>query len=577
MNKLITVIDKWSIQQKLWSIIALNVLILIHGLWVPFYNVDEVTNAIYARFINEGRLGLADFLGNTYLLTHYLYVLAFRIFNGNSLALVHTIHIVYRSFTIYALYLCGRNLKGERTGLWAALFYCLFSTCFMSKDFHTPSAESFTLFPAALSALFLFKGLDHSKARDFALSGFFIGLATLFKIPIGITIVAMNFILLFQSKKKFFHLFVVNISFLVTILSPAFFMMPFGHGFVLMWNKIQETNASYISVHSDLNFLYWVFKFIIRTLLMMAATLVVSFFAMIATKRVFWQKNKHTPAWQKHLFVFFSLMLMLYVVTIGKRIFYHYYVFCLVPLCLLAAIGYDSFKSIISAVNKDIKVRDPKRVAVYQFVQRHLVFFLAFPTFLAFCDGALNFSTLPQPVSSAVQYIQQNTKETDRLYVWGNLPQIYFFTGRQPATPYFWTELLVGSTNSSAALEYVIATRKKLKLDEMLMTDMKPNFIQNQKPTGGDIKPSQMSYLNENDLFTVEELLELMPTDSYWHKVFKDFLVQPPTYIIDTSEKNIRGFGYYPINNYPVMRQFILSRYKMETTRDGLVLYRLNP
>ena len=70
-------INHLSPYQHLGVIVTVHLLLSLPGLWVPYFNIDELTNALYARFINAGMVGLKDFLGSTYLLTHYLYALVY--------------------------------------------------------------------------------------------------------------------------------------------------------------------------------------------------------------------------------------------------------------------------------------------------------------------------------------------------------------------------------------------------------------------------------------------------------------------------------------------------------------------
>src|SRR5262249_31711147 len=98
----------------LFLIIGLNLLFSLPGLWVPYFNIDEVTNAIVAKFMNRSLLGLNDFIGDTYFLTHYLYAAMDRLFGLTSLMPIHLFHTVWKTMTILAAYLLGREAMGQR-------------------------------------------------------------------------------------------------------------------------------------------------------------------------------------------------------------------------------------------------------------------------------------------------------------------------------------------------------------------------------------------------------------------------------------------------------------------------------
>lgn len=559
----------WSKSRFFLFLFLLNGLVLIHGLWVPYYNIDELTNGIYARFLNEGRLNLSDFLGNTYLLTHYLYAWVFELFQPSSLLIMHVVHILWRFGTAVALYFTGEELYDERTGRWAAVFYTVFSICFMSKDFQTPSAESFCLLPTALSCLFYFRGLNQQKLRNFVFSAVFAAVATHFKTPIGIISAVTGLSLLIQGRKAILPLVVYSLTYAIILIAPALFIQPFGSGFQLIFEKLSETNSVYIQSHEGLSFLYWILKFVIRTLLILGSSFFLTAFAIYAGREVFWFFRLERLVWYKVFFLVLFLMNALFVVTIGKRIFYHYYTFIMIALPLLGAWGLRLFDLKIQASADDQTVS-----RFYSYLRSRVGLFIFFPLLLAFTDGAFNFSTMPRRFDEAVQYIKDTTKETDQIYIWGNVPQVYFYSARQPSTVYFWSDTLAGTSPGSPAMEYVKATGQKLNTQDMLAKDFQLRRAFQEKREDSYKKGPRLSGIADAELFTVEELLERIE-HPYWKKVFHDFLNHPPVLFIDTSPANIRGFGYFEIEKYELLKRFVWDNYTLEGVKDGLVFYRL--
>lgn len=558
-----------QIKKKLIWIVLFNLFFLIHGLWVPFYNIDEITNALFARFILNGDLSLKDFLGNPYLITHYIYVFLFKLWNENSLVLIHVFHMFYRGLTAIAVYYFGKELKDERVGLWSAFLFSCSGVAFMSKDFHTPSAESFSLLPAALATTFLFKFWNQNqKKRWLFLSGIFVGIAALCKAPMGIILIVFNLFLLF-GESVFRNVILLNLGFSFVTLIPVVLVQPLGAGIYHLMVNMQKTGG-YIQVHSNIMFLYWVLKFILRSALVFGASAFATIFSFLALADVFSLKKSNKSLWKKLFLIVFCFVSTLFVTTIGKRIFFHYFVFCLPFSSVLAGYGLCRF-------NPQLFQRPfftKRSIAVLTFLKKKTLLFCLLPVCIFFLEGSLNFSTKPDKTDRAIEYIKSHTAPDDRIYVWGNMPQLYFYSGRLPALTNFWTESLVGNTNSSPAMEYVMATKEKLRVIDLLAKDLEAKSIQKNKPSEILKRVTSLRGLFENDLLTIEELSEITD-EPHWKRFLNIFVLHPPKLIIDTSPANIRGYAYYPMEKYPLMKAIILSKYQLKTYENGLAIYAL--
>ncbi len=564
-----------STRQKLFLIVCLNLFLCLPGLWVPFYNHDETTNTLYASFVNQGLLGLKDFIGSAYFLTHYLYILVYRFVAPSNFVAMHVIHALWKSLTCLALFWAGKNLDDEKTGLWAALFYCVFSTCFMSKDFHSPGAESLSLLPAALSAGFVFHGIRWQRKRDFFLAGCFAGFAYLFKAPMGVTLAAICLTVWVKGENSFRYSLFAVLGFLIVFLSPICFVWPPQEGLRFFIQKISETNSNYIQSYHQISFLYLTLKFLIRTTLVFVASFGMTVFALYALRVVFEYKQSYQQYWQKMFFLFVWFLFLLGVVTLGGRMFYHYFVFLFVPMPLLAASGVKQVDLyLISHPPQGAKDRFKKGGARFlNLVKQHMAFLMILPAAIFFLDGAFNYSSRPEKIDEAVHYIQTHTAQTDRIYVWGYMPQIYFFSQRLPSTVYFWSEFLAGSSPGSPAMEYVRATGDTLNVAAFIRKDFDPKVFASGDPD--EFKNgNNPARLSDMDLLTLSEILSRI-THSYWKKVFGDFLKHPPELFIDTSPVGSHGFGHYPIKNYELLKRFISDNYNLETVLDGLIIYRL--
>lgn len=548
---------------ELWHILVLNLALAIPTLWVPFYKVDELTNALYARLIINGDVGLKDFLGSTYFLTHYLYVFIFKIIDNSSLMPMHALHGLWKCGTITGLYLAGSQMRDKKTGLWAALFYTVYNFCFMSKDFHTPSAESFSLFPASFVAYFLFRAMKENNLHLYFACGFCVGIATLFKAPMGITLLALNAVFVFKTEKRIQALIAINSAFILSYFSPALFYTNPLEGIKLIIDKLTYTQTGYVAFHQD-SFIYWGTKFILRTLLVFASTLGISYLACYAIRLLF--TGRRSTHWIHIWFLSLWTLFLWYDATLGKRVFYYYFKFLLVPLPLLAAYC-------LTTLTEHKKKSFSYTVA--HFIKHYIVLFMAIPLVGFSVEGATNFSTravIPFDFNPAINYIKEQTKPGDRIYVWGYIPQIYFYSNRLPATSYFWSDVLAGSSPGSPAMEYVRATGDQLSLGEKIAKDLEPySFTEKESEK---IDGRTLSQVSDNELFTVQELLDRIE-NKHWKTVLNDFFVHPPVLFIDSAPLNYRGFGYYQISKYELLKRFIADNYNYETHASGMPFYRL--
>lgn len=558
-------------REKLALIILLNLILSIPSLWVPYYKVDELTNALFARFINRGTLGLKDFLGNTYFFTHYLYALVLKFTSGNTLIPMHAVNAIWKSLTIIALYRAGKYFIDEKTGLWSALFYCVSSYCFLSKDFHTPSAESFSLLPAALSAGFVLKGVDDDRMRSFFWAGVFVAVATLFKAPMGITILAINTMLLVRGRHFFRHGVVTSMGFILAFFIPAYLYFPPYEGVTRVLDTMLGVQT-YIQFHSDPT-LYWASKFIIRILLVACASAGMSLFVLHGLRNLFLLRSVDRAMWTKLFFLVTWLICLGFTVTLGKRIFFYYFIFLLAPLSLIAGGSLVQFDRRLCASS------GREQTWFFRFmggVRRYIFIILAVPLIGFSIEGALNYSTLavmPSNFHDIIRYVQTHTQEEDRIFVWGYIPQIYFYSGRLPSGVHFWSDALAGSSPGSPAMEYLHATGKTLSLNEKLAKDFTANPFQQKSESEMEVHAG-LAGVGEVELFNYQELLNQI-ANPYWKEVFADFFAHPPQLFIDSSPLNYRGFGYYPINKYELLKRFIADNYELETTVDHMIIYRL--
>ena len=123
----------------------------------------------------------------------------------------------------------------------------------------------------------------------------------------------------------------------------------------------------------------------------------------------------------------------------------------------------------------------------------------------------------PDPVSL---YVAAHTRPGDRIFVWGNAPAVYVFSGRVPSTRF--VGFLRGFPRSSE----------------------KP-------PVNWDTAPE------------------------VWPQLGEDFALHPAVLVVDTSTEGWNSFGVYSMDRFPVLPGIIRARYRLFTKVAGVALYRL--
>jgi hypothetical protein len=240
------------------------------------------------------------------------------------------------------------------------------------------------------------------------------------------------------------------------------------------------------------------------------------------------------PRAPRPVFALAWLVAMMPAVAAGDRFFPHYYLMLLPPLCLLAAPGMIALAE-----------RRPRRgrfVAAFTILAVGVTAGLSWscPT----CDGqgtirALAVGVTPgrHDVRPALQhnqrgylavaaYVKAHTAPDDRIFVWGNSPEIYFYADRIMGTRFAFCNYLTGKIWGTAA---------------------------------GDTD------ILDTDRFTVPRA---------WDELVSDLGRAPPALIVDAAAGALDGFGLNAASRYPDLWEIIQHAYRAEAVIDRVPVYR---
>jgi len=192
---------------------------------------------------------------------------------------------------------------------------------------------------------------------------------------------------------------------------------------------------------------------------------------------------------------------VLAVVT-GWRFFGHYYLQLLPPLALLAT------RPIVHASRRVLAA-----VAVV----------LAVPVgFFVHQAFAMPPSRTERVTDTLVAYVRRTVRPGQRIFVWGHLPELYWRSGRPPATRFETTEFLTGLSGG------------------------RPN-----SQTGAeDAAPGA------------------------WADFHADLAAHPPVLVLDLAPADVRGGRYEALSRFPRFGEYLAHRYRRVATIDGVVAYR---
>jgi hypothetical protein len=240
------------------------------------------------------------------------------------------------------------------------------------------------------------------------------------------------------------------------------------------------------------------------------------------------------PRAPRPVFALAWLIAMIPAVAAGNRFFPHYYLMLLPPLCLLAAPG-------VLALAEG---RPRRRGFVAAFAALAVGVTTGLSWSCPTCDGqgtiralAVGVTTGRSDVKPAPQhnqrsylavaaYVRAHTTPDDRIFVWGNSPEIYFYADRIMGTRFAFCNYLTGKIWGTAA---------------------------------GDTE------ILDTDRFAVPRA---------WDELVSDLGRAPPELIVDAAAGKLDGFALNGASRYPHLWEIIQQAYRPEAMIDGVPLYR---
>jgi dolichyl-phosphate-mannose-protein mannosyltransferase len=214
----------------------------------------------------------------------------------------------------------------------------------------------------------------------------------------------------------------------------------------------------------------------------------------------------------KFLSALLYLFFSLIAAILGFRFYPHYFIQSFPPLVFFAILGWEALqiKPWIRGLALTVSILG---VLIQHFtIERFLNW-----------DPTKDYAPLNQHVGA---YIKEHTKPEDTLFIWGWGHGIYYYADRRKAVRLMHSDPLSGRISSEDPQKY--------------------NYKDAERTTSPEA----------------------------WEIFSQDMEKNQPIYVVNTSPANIHEYGYFPMEDYPILKEYVAQHYRLETTIDGVEIYR---
>ncbi|MBT5873501.1 MAG: hypothetical protein HOH43_08790 [Candidatus Latescibacteria bacterium] len=448
---------------------------------------------------------------------YYVYYLVFLIAGPNNLFAVHLIASLFVLITALIVRELGSEIYGERSGAWAGIGYVIFSHTFISRDTLAANVEIFTLVPLTLGFLFYMKGERKDRVSLLLLGGACCAVSMFFRQPSVVNMAVIAVYLGFRFQ------YLADLSFRRMLRIGSAVFAGFGISVALIaWFHYSLGNLDsmvewswYIAmryVNSETTLPYVLRRiFVVHVTFILAGGLLwyMGIGHLITAVREGVQKLPDSGGGILMVLWFTAAYMTLFT---GWRFPGHYHLTLLPPLSVLAGAAF--------ALMRNNQITLP--ISRIKRQNRYLLGATAVPA-LAFLIIAYFVRSDTVAFRPIPEYIIENTKPEDRIFVWGSAPHIYSFSHRRNATRFVSGSHLVG----------MYASRPHREIDSSKW-----------------IVPGS------------------------WEMLDQDFEEHPPELIIDMSPIS-SNWDRHPMTRYPVLKDHLMA-YSLEESILGAQIYRRN-
>jgi len=504
----------------------------------PLLSDDEAIYATTADAMARGDLLYRDVVDHKPPLIYSMYRLGFAAFGRYGTQGAHALVVLSVLLTagfLFAIGGRGRSPGSRGEGLAAAGLFLIFSTTWHDYDALAANCELFLLAPQAAAAWLLLRALDRPSpgVRQWAIHlavGALIGVSALFKVQ-GLTFLGASIGFLawwsFLRQARWSRAVGAALCHLAgALVPPALYLLGCARAgnaaAAFYWFKF---NFSYVG--AGLSGFAAIARGLRRTLLIGGAALVpyalglaAAIVVAVGVARVI--RHRRAPGFDANAPPAPAVLGLLWLVTsavavtAGGRFFGHYFHLVLAPLCLLAAPVFCRLWSQGAS----------RRASLILLCALPALAFFALATFARPLAGALD--EREPPYAEVAASIDQLTAADERIFVWGNSPQLYVLARRPMGARFSFCNYMTGESPGT---------------------------------------PTETGQWNAD--------ANQLP--AAWEMLFADLDRRRPALLVDAAAAGWDGYDKFPVARYPRLRAYVDRHYWPVGVRAGVVLYRRLP
>jgi len=512
------------------AVFAVGMLLRVPTFGRAMLSDDEAIYAITADALSRGDLLYRDVVDHKPPAIYQVYRAGFAVFGAYQTHGAHLFVIVAVLVTAAFLLLMRGREGGGGAALAAAGLFLIFSTTWHDYDALAANCELFLLAPQAAAAWLLLRDVRAPRPAA-ALSGLavhvavgaLVGTSALFKVQ-GLTFLGASVGLLMwravTGGAPWSWVATRAVAQLAGAALPSALYLAgcaaAGNAdAALFWFRF---NFSYVG--AGLSGLAAVARGLRRTALVGGAALVpyaLGGAAAVTTARaVIRTLRRRTPAAEAPSVV--AVLGLLWLITsavavcAGGRFFGHYFHLVLPSLCLLAAPSVAA-----------LAARRDRRLALAVLCAVPALAFFALATFARPLTTVVD-ETQPQYDEVAARIAALTTAD-ERVFVWGNSPQLYLLARRPMGARFSFCNYMTGESPGT---------------------------------------PTETGQVNA-------DANQLAVS---WTMLFADLEQRRPTLFVDAAAAGWDGYDKYPLSRYPALRAYVERHYRPVETLLGVVIYR---
>ena len=463
----------WALRLAL-GFAAVALLLHLPGLIEPLFNSDEASLATMAMEIERGGTLYHETADRKPPVVPYVYALVFTVTGDQDIRPVRAVGALVLAGTALLLASEAKRRAGTRAAAVAAgVFFLAGTAANFPADSQAAGFELFMLLPMTAAVV-------AAGRRKSVLAGVCLALACLCKQTAVMTALPVAFLLLravgWRAVAR------AALAAATVIVATAFV---FGPKEFLLWTV--TGNGGYLALRGSL--LASSLRGLGMTLAFLGLNAVLVWCCVVA-----WRRGK--VDWDLWLWLGGAAV----AVLAGFRFFGHYYLQLVPPLALIAVSGLPAAG------------RAGRRAAAGLVLPVAAMWLFSF--FPPNARGIIPYRT----VSDRVRAL---TAPSDRIFVWGEYPEIYWAADREPATRFIHTGFLTGNSGGRDA---------------------------------GAVEPAD-------------------GVPGAWELLAADMAATPPELIVDTSSASIRKSDHHRLED-TILWEDVVRRYELVDVVDGVRLYR---